>query len=187
MRKPIAASFILGWALVSLSAQQTTTPRAYNAEREKRLEWFREAKYGMFIHWGLYAIPAGEWKGQRCLGLGEWLMNRCKVPVTEYEQLTKQFNPTKFNPDEWVQLAQDAGMKYMVITSKHHDGFALFKSAVSPYNVVDATPYKKDLLKQLPDIKLVTIDDPLFGGWAKAQPEHFGDGGIFDQIYKPAN
>ena len=151
MRKPIAASFILGWALVSLSAQQTTTPRAYNAEREKRLEWFREAKYGMFIHWGLYAIPAGEWKGQRCLGLGEWLMNRCKVPVTEYEQLTKQFNPTKFNPDEWVQLAQDAGMKYMVITSKHHDGFALFKSAVSPYNVVDATPYKKDLLKQLAD------------------------------------
>ena len=150
MRKPIAASFILGWALVSLGAQQTT-PRPYDAAREKRLEWFREAKYGMFIHWGLYAIPAGEWKGQRCLGLGEWLMNRCKVPVTEYEQLTKQFNPTKFNPDEWVQLAQDAGMKYMVITSKHHDGFALFKSAVSPYNVVDATPYKKDLLKQLAD------------------------------------
>ena len=149
MRKPIAASFILGWALVSLGAQQTTTPRPYDAAREKRLEWFREAKYGMFIHWGLYAIPAGEWKGQRCLGLGEWLMNRCKVPVTEYEQLTKQFNPTKFNPDEWVQLAQDAGMKYMVITSKHHDGFALFKSAVSPYNVVDATPYQKDLLKQL--------------------------------------
>lgn len=151
MRKRIAASFILGGALVSLGAQQTTAPRPYDAAREKRLEWFREAKYGMFIHWGLYAIPAGEWKGQRCLGLGEWLMNRCKVPVTEYEQLTKQFNPTKFNPDEWVQLAQDAGMKYMVITSKHHDGFALFKSAVSPYNVVDGTPYRKDLLKQLAD------------------------------------
>lgn len=151
MRKTIVASFLLGVALVSVGAQQTTTPRPYDAAREKRLEWFREAKYGMFIHWGLYAIPAGEWKGQRCLGLGEWLMNRCKVPVTEYEQLTKQFNPTKFNPDEWVQLAQDAGMKYMVITSKHHDGFALFKSAASPYNVVDATPYKKDLLKQLAD------------------------------------
>jgi alpha-L-fucosidase len=151
MRKAIAASFMLGLALITVKAQSTTAPRPYDAAREKRLEWFREAKYGMFIHWGLYAIPAGEWKGQRCLGLGEWLMNRCKVPVTEYEQLTKQFNPTKFNPDEWVQLAQDAGMKYMVITSKHHDGFALFKSAVSAYNVVDATPYKKDLLKQLAD------------------------------------
>jgi len=151
MRKAVAASFMMGLALVTVGAQSTTAPRPYDAAREKRLEWFREAKYGMFIHWGLYAIPAGEWKGQRCLGLGEWLMNRCKVPVGDYEQLTKQFNPTKFNPDEWVQLAQDAGMKYMVITSKHHDGFALFKSAVSPYNVVDATPYKKDLLKQLAD------------------------------------
>src|SRR5689334_13940766 len=83
--------------------------------REKRLEWFREAKYGMFIHWGLYAIPAGEYKGRRAPGIGEWIMNRLQIPVAEYEQLAKQFNPVKFNPDEWVQLAQDAGMKYMVI------------------------------------------------------------------------
>jgi alpha-L-fucosidase len=103
----------------------------------------------MFIHWGLYAIPAGEWKGQRCLGLGEWLMNRCKVPVKDYETLATQFNPVKYDPDAWVQLAQDAGMKYIVITSKHHDGFALFKSAASPYNVVDGTPYHQDILKQL--------------------------------------
>ena len=137
--------------IVQGAAQSTTTTRPYDAAREKRLEWFREAKYGMFIHWGLYAVPAGEWKGQRCLGLGEWLMNRCKVPVTEYEQLAKQFNPIKYNADEWVQLAQDAGMKYIVITSKHHDGFAMFKSAASPYNVADATPYKKDILKQLAD------------------------------------
>jgi alpha-L-fucosidase len=119
--------------------------------KEKRLEWFREAKYGMFIHWGLYAIPAGDWRGRRCLGLGEWLMNRCQVPVHDYEQLATQFNPTKYDPDAWVRLAQDAGMKYIVITSKHHDGFALFKSAVSPYNAVDATPYGKDILKQLAD------------------------------------
>src|SRR3954452_7631940 len=142
---------LVGVALVMHGAAQSTTTRPYDAAREKRLEWFREAKYGMFIHWGLYAVPAGEWKGQRCLGLGEWLMNRCKVPVTEYEQLAKQFNPIKYNADEWVQLAQDAGMKYIVITSKHHDGFAMFKSAVSPYNVADATPYKKDILKQLAD------------------------------------
>jgi alpha-L-fucosidase len=142
---------LLGTLVVGGAAQSTTTPRPYDAAREKRLEWFREAKYGLFIHWGLYAIPAGEWKGRRCLGLGEWLMNRCKVPVAEYEALARQFNPIKYNPDEWVQLAQDAGMKYIVITSKHHDGFALFKSAASPYNAVDATPYKKDILKQLAD------------------------------------
>ena len=142
---------LLGTMVVGGAAQSTTTPRPYDAAREKRLEWFRDAKYGMFIHWGLYAIPAGEYKGQRSLGIGEWIMQRLKIPVREYEQLAKQFNPTKYNPDEWVQLAQDAGMKYIVITSKHHDGFALFKSSVSNYNVADATPYGKDILKQLAD------------------------------------
>jgi alpha-L-fucosidase len=137
--------------LVLVGVAQTTPPRPFDAAREKRLEWFRDAKYGMFIHWGLYAIPAGEWNGQRSLGLGEWIMNRSRVPVTEYEKLAGQFNPVRFNPDEWVQLAQDAGMKYIVITSKHHDGFAMFKSAVSQYNVVDATPYKRDILKELAD------------------------------------
>jgi alpha-L-fucosidase len=126
-------------------AADTNSPEA----RDARLAWFKEAKYGMFIHWGLYAIPAGEWKGQRCPGLGEWIMNRCKIPVKEYEQLAKQFNPLDFNADAWVQLAQDAGMKYIVITSKHHDGFAMFGSKVSPYNVVDATPYHRDILKEL--------------------------------------
>jgi len=142
---------LLGVSVVASGAAQTQAPRPTDPAKEKRLAWFREAKYGMFIHWGLYAIPAGEWHGRRCLGLGEWLMNRCQVPVREYEQLTTQFNPTKFDPDAWVQLAQDAGMKYMVITAKHHDGFALFKSAVSAYNVFDATPYHKDILKQLAD------------------------------------
>jgi alpha-L-fucosidase len=149
MRKAVV-SLVLGVVLVATAAAQSTTaPRPYDAAREKRLEWFREAKYGMFIHWGLYAIPAGEWNGRRSLGIGEWIMNRLRIPVREYETLTKQFNPTKYNPDEWVQLAQDAGMKYIVITSKHHDGFALFKSSVSKYNVVDATPYGKDIIKQL--------------------------------------
>ena len=142
---------VVGAAIVMSGAAQAPRPAAPDPAKEKRLEWFREAKYGMFIHWGLYAIPAGEWHGRRCLGLGEWLMNRCQVPVKEYEQLASQFNPIRYNPDEWVQLAQDAGMKYIVITSKHHDGFALFKSAASPYNVVDATPYGKDVLKMLAD------------------------------------
>src|SRR3984893_10365866 len=133
MRKALGSVVIAGLTVLSGGAQ-TTTPRPYDAAREKRLEWFRDVKYGMFIHWGLYAIPAGEWKGQRSLGLGEWIMNRSKVPVTEYDQ-----------------LAADAGMKYMVITSKHHDGFAMFKSAVSKYNVADATPFKRDVLKELSD------------------------------------
>ena len=130
---------------------RTDTQGASDSAREKRLEWFREATYGLFIHWGLYAIPAGQWNGKRSLGLGEWVMFRSTVPVKEYEKLASQFNPVKFNADEWVKLAKDAGMKYIVITSKHHDGFALFKSAASSYNVVDATPFKRDILKELAD------------------------------------
>ena len=117
--------------------------------REARLAWFREAKYGLFIHWGLYAIPAGQWKGKTIPGIGEWIMNRARIPAAEYAQLAAQFNPVTFDADAWVRLAKDAGMKYIVITSKHHDGFALFKSAASPFNVVDATPFRRDVLKEL--------------------------------------
>jgi alpha-L-fucosidase len=137
--------------LVATPATQTATPTSDEAARRERLAWFREAKYGLFIHWGLYAIPEGEWKGQPIPGIGEWIMFRARIPVKEYEQLAKQFNPVKFNADEWVQLAKDAGMKYIVITSKHHDGFALYRSKVSPFNVVDATPFKRDILKELAD------------------------------------
>src|SRR5580765_2028017 len=119
--------------------------------KEKRLEWFRDAKYGLFIHWGLYALPAGEWNGKRSPGPGEWVMLRSAVPVKEYERLASRFNPVKFDANAWVQLAKDAGMKYIVITSKHHDGFAMFKSSASPYNIVDATPFKRDILKELAD------------------------------------
>jgi alpha-L-fucosidase len=130
---------------------QAPGPSPADPAREKRLEWFREAKYGLFIHWGLYAIPAGAWNGRRIPGLGEWIMFRTPVPVREYERLALRFNPVNYNPDDWVKLAKDAGMRYIVITSKHHDGFALFKSAASPFNVVDATPYKRDILKELAD------------------------------------
>ena len=122
---------------------------AETPERAARMRWFREAKFGLFIHWGLYAIPAGEWKGLPVAGIGEWIMNRAKIPVKEYEQLAAQFNPVKFNADAWVQLAIDAGMKYIVITSKHHDGFAMYRSKASPYNIVDATPFKRDVLAEL--------------------------------------
>ena len=146
---------IVGLVAISLVMSAAATMRAQGvaaddeAAKRERLKWFHEAKYGLFIHWGLYAVPAGEWKGQRIPGIGEWIMNRAKIPVREYEQIARQFNPVKFNADEWVQLARDAGMKYIVITSKHHDGFALFDSKVSKYDVVDATPFKRDILKEL--------------------------------------
>jgi alpha-L-fucosidase len=130
---------------------QARVPSPPDPAKEKRLEWFREAKYGLFIHWGLYAIPAGEWNGKRSLGIGEWIMNRLTIPVRDYEKLASRFNPVKFNADEWVRVAKDAGMKYIVITSKHHDGFAMFKSNASAYNIVDATPFKRDVLKELAD------------------------------------
>jgi alpha-L-fucosidase len=119
------------------------------AQQDPRLDWFRDAKFGMFIHWGLYAIPAGEWKGERVPGIGEWIMYRARIPVQEYEQLAKQFNPVKFDAAEWVSLAKRAGQKYLVITSKHHDGFCLFDSKVSDYDIVDATPFGRDPLKEL--------------------------------------
>lgn len=124
---------------------------AQNLEQDAKMKWFREGKFGLFIHWGLYAIPAGEWKGERIAGIGEWIMNRAKIPVNEYEQLAARFNPIKFNAEEIVKLAEDAGMKYIVITSKHHDGFAMYHSKVSKYNIVDATPFKRDILKELAD------------------------------------
>lgn len=121
----------------------------FAAETAKAMKHFDDIKFGMFIHWGLYAIPAGEWKGKYVRGIGEWIMFRERIPVREYEQLARQFNPVKFNGDEWAQLAKDAGMRYLVITSKHHDGFAMFKSNASKYNIVDATPYGKDPMKDL--------------------------------------
>jgi len=117
---------------------------------EERLAWWHEAKFGMFIHWGVYALYAGNYKGnEQPRGGAEWIMNWCKIPVAEYQEMAKQFNPINYDPDAWVKMAKDAGMKYIVITSKHHDGFALFDSKASKWNVVDATPYGRDLLKPL--------------------------------------
>src|SRR5215469_15160534 len=119
------------------------------AQRDARMKWWREARFGMFIHWGVYSVPAGTYKGQQIKGIGEWIMNRGKVPVAEYREYAKQFNPVKFNADEWVRIAKDAGMKYIVITSKHHDGFAMFDSKASDWNIVKATPFGRDPLKEL--------------------------------------
>src|SRR5581483_2900440 len=116
---------------------------------QDRLEWWTDARFGMFIHWGIYTIPAGEWKGKPIPGLGEWIMNHARIPIPEYEQLAAQFNPAKFDADAWVAVAKNAGMKYLTITAKHHDGFAMFGSKVTRYNIVDATPFHRDPMKEL--------------------------------------
>ncbi len=125
-----------------LHAQHTLT-------RDQRMQWWREARFGMFIHWGDYAVLAGNYKGHQVGRGGEWIMNRGKIPVLEYQQFAQQFNPVKYDAEAWVRTARDAGMKYIVITAKHHDGFAMFKSAASKWNIVDATPYGKDVLAPL--------------------------------------
>jgi alpha-L-fucosidase len=119
--------------------------------KEQRLEWFRQAKFGMFIHWGPYAKLAGQWRGKE-LPVGtncEWIMQKLQIPRDEYRQAAKQFNPEKFDADAWADLAVTTGMKYVVLTAKHHDGFAMYRSRVSKYNIVDHTPFDRDPLREL--------------------------------------
>lgn len=115
--------------------------RESKSERDARMQWWREARFGMFIHWGVYSVPAR----------GEWVMYNEKIPVSEYEKFPPQFNPVKFDATEWVRIAKEGGVKYIVITSKHHDGFCMWDSKVTAYDIMDATPFKRDVLKELAD------------------------------------
>ena len=133
-------------------AQTTATPgNAQKAAHDAKMAWWRDARFGMFIHWGVYSVPAGRYKGREVPGLGEWIMHDAKIPRVTYQQFATRFDPVDYDPDAWVRLAREAGVKYIVITAKHHDGFALFDSKASNWNVVEATPYGKDLLKPLAD------------------------------------
>lgn len=124
----------------------------YGASHEERMKWWREARFGMFIHWGVYSVPAGVWDGTNVTRHGaEWIMNAAKIPLAEYQKLPAKFDPEKFNAEEWVNIAKGAGMKYIVITAKHHDGFAMFHSQASAFNIYDATPFHRDPLKELAD------------------------------------
>jgi alpha-L-fucosidase len=120
-----------------------------NAARQRRLQWFHEAKYGLFIHWGLWAIPAGEWKGHRTSTDPCFVSMEAGIPSQEYHALARQFNPSRFDAEAWARLAVDAGMKYIIYVAKHSDGFAMYRSKVSSFNVYDATPWKRDPLAEL--------------------------------------
>src|SRR5437773_2537843 len=126
-------------AALSASPGRAQTDYRPGAANLAAREWFEDARFGLFVHWGVYSV----------LGDGEWVMNNRRIPIADYEKLPAQFNPTAFDPAEWVALAKSAGMKYITITSKHHDGFAMFDSRISDYNIVARTPYRKDVLKAL--------------------------------------
>ncbi|MBN1362267.1 MAG: alpha-L-fucosidase [Sedimentisphaerales bacterium] len=148
---PLSAGLLLTMLLVAGCGQDMRISKAEKIAltKDERMEWWREARFGMFIHYGLYAVPAGTYQGQRVDGIGEWIMQNAHIPVEEYEQFAGKFNPVGFNADEWVRIAKNAGMKYIVITSKHHDGFCLWDSQVTDWDVMDATPFQRDILAEL--------------------------------------
>lgn len=120
-------------------------------QRADPFGWFRDARFGLFLHWGLYSLPAGEWEGKRMEYIGEWLMSRYRIPIHEYEALATRFDPSRFDADAWARLARRAGMRYVVFTAKHHDGFAMYHSRRDRYNIVDAAPFGRDPLRELAD------------------------------------
>lgn len=141
----------LGLLTTPAAVAQSADPYANEtpAQRDARMKWWREARFGMFIHWGVYSVPAGIYDGKPIGGIGEWIMHQGRIPTARYQQYAKEFNPVKYDADAWVRTAKEAGMKYIVITSKHHDGFAMFDSAASNWNIVKASPFGRDPLKEL--------------------------------------
>lgn len=145
--------------LPTLQTQAQQTPeaivKATEPTADSHMQWWRDARYGMFIHWGLYSVAGGQWKGtdygkEQGGASAEWIMNSANITGKEYRAtLAPQFNPTEFDAKEWVSIAKDAGMKYVVITSKHHDGFCLFDTKATDYNVMQSTPFKRDIIKEL--------------------------------------
>jgi len=143
---PAAENVARPKALVAVENSPVTVRGETAQQRTERLRWFTEARFGMFIHWGVYSVPAGEWGTKR--GCGEWLLENARIPVSEYEKFATQFNPVKFNAREWVQIAKQAGMKYIVITAKHHDGFGMFRSDLTDW-CIKSTPFARDPLQEL--------------------------------------
>ena len=124
-------------------------PSRRHAVNGPALTAWRKAKFGMFVHWGIYSVPAGIWEGRRIPRLGEQIQRHARIPREEYASLARQFNPVKYDARSMARLARDAGMRYIVFTAKHHDGFCMFRTAHTDFNIVDATPYGRDVLEDL--------------------------------------
>ena len=117
--------------------------------QQTRGQWLADSRFAMFVHWGLYSELGARWNGKTYYGISEWIMHRAQIPVAEYEAVAARFNPVDFDAREWVRFAKAAGMRHIMITAKHHDGFAMYRSAVSAYNIADATPFHRDPLAEL--------------------------------------
>ncbi len=146
MKKLISTTVILLFLFLLISTGCNQTQKTDTVKEPSKMDWWSEARYGMFIHWGLYSVLAGEWDGE--IRYAEWIRSSAKIPVEVYDTLVRHFNPVEFNASEWVRMAKDAGMKYIVITSKHHDGFCLFDSEYTDFDIM-STPFKRDILAEL--------------------------------------
>ncbi|MFC1574455.1 alpha-L-fucosidase [Gemmatimonadota bacterium] len=147
----LSSLFLAGIMSAGCETPQVDYINESQEEFDARMEWWRDARFGMFIHWGAYSVPAGVYQGEPVRGVGEWIMNSAQIPIPEYESFVAQFNPVRFDAEEWVRIAKDAGVKYIIITSKHHDGFSLWNSEVSEYDIMDASPFGRDILRELAD------------------------------------
>ena len=159
MRKHFKTLLLLLAVTGQIAFSQTTKPKTATksvssanmlsgtkAQKEQRMKWWKDARFGLFIHWGLYSVPAGVWGSDT--NHAEWIRTTAKIPIHEYEKFVPQFNPEKFNAEAWVQMAKAAGMKYIVITTKHHDGFNMFDSKETDFDIM-STPFHRDVMKEL--------------------------------------
>ena len=178
MKKSALVFISLLLVVIHLSSQNIEGNRHSSKVDDAKMKWWKEAKYGLFIHWGVYAVPAGKWGDETWYA--EWIMKSAKISRADYAKLAEKFNPTKFNAEEWVKMAKDAGQKYIVFTSKHHDGMAMFKSK-DPYNVVDATPFKRDVVKELADA-CRKYDIKLGLYYSQAQDWYHPGGAVWENI-----
>ena len=133
------------------SSAQSNIPVAAESiqQRAERMQWYRDARFGMFIHWGPYAALGGEYHGKKIGWIAEWIQHTARIPAKEYESMAAEFNPVKFDAREWVKIAKDAGMKYIAITSKHHDGFCMWDTKLTDYNIVKWTAFKRNVIAEL--------------------------------------
>ncbi|KXX71094.1 alpha-L-fucosidase [Flammeovirga sp. SJP92] len=138
------ATMLLGFACNSVKKTEEV-----KLTDDERMEWWRDARFGMFIHWGAYSMLGGEYQDSICWGGAEWVMDKLDMTIEEYEKYPRSFNPVDFNAEKWVSLAKNAGMKYIVLTSKHHDGFCLWDSKVTDYDIMDTSPFKRDIIREM--------------------------------------
>jgi len=150
MKKAVILSLVSLVLVTGLQAEEWTYIKETPQQHAKKMEWWNTARFGMFVHWGVYSVTGGEFRGMMPTNSAEWMMNKARIPIADYKvENVDKFNPTQFDAKMFVKLAKDTGMKYIVITAKHHDGFSMFHSKASPYNVVDATPFKRDIMMEL--------------------------------------